>query len=50
MTLTKANTLAAINNTTVKHQINVLARRILRLGARSKYLGSVKKVEAFYIL
>ena len=50
MTLTKARTLAAINGTTVHHQLKVLARRTARLQTKPTYSGSVHRVEAFSVL
>lgn len=50
MTRQKAKTLAAINGTTIQHQLTVLARRMARLSSRPQYTGSVAKAEPFVIL
>lgn len=50
MALQKAKTLASINNTTVTHQLKVLARRTARLNTKAEYIGSVAKAQPFYLV
>lgn len=50
LTLQKAQTLASINNTSVTHQLKVLARRTARLNTKPTHIGSVKRAEPYAII